>query len=69
MAAFGFDIQIYFRDTCYKGFEDNQQKDFYSVYRNVFEKIKAEEERAWKIKDKEKQFANDYEKPPGFGDS
>lgn len=50
-AAFGFDINPYYKETCYKGFDDSAQ-GFYSVYRSVFEKIKSEEEKAWRIRDK-----------------
>jgi hypothetical protein len=52
-AAFGFDIQPFFKESCFKGFEDNVG-GFYQVYRDAFEKLKAEEEKAWKLRDKEK---------------
>jgi hypothetical protein len=42
MYAFGFDIFEYFSSSCYKEFNDSEQ-GFYTVYREVFEKIKYEE--------------------------
>jgi DnaJ family protein A protein 5 len=39
--SFGFNIWEFFSVRCFKGFGDDEA-GFYSVYRNVFEKIKGE---------------------------
>jgi len=44
--SFGFNIWAYFTMNCFEGFEDNAE-GFYAVYRDVFEKIKAEEAKAY----------------------
>lgn len=51
----------YFSDTCFKGYGDDE-KGFYAVFRNVFEKLTAEDA----------EFAQDGdsdEEVPGFGNS
>jgi DnaJ family protein A protein 5 len=39
--SFGFNIWAYFTMACFSGYEDDE-KGFYAVYRDAFEKIKAE---------------------------
>lgn len=48
--SFGFNIWAYFTMSCFEGYEDNAQ-GFYAVYRDVFEKIKAEEAKAYNSRD------------------
>lgn len=48
--SFGFNIWEYFTVRCFKGYNDDQGS-FYHVYRDVFEKIKAEEAKAFKSRD------------------
>lgn len=55
------DLFQYFSTTCFKGYGDDE-KGFYTVYRNVFEKLIAED--AEFTKDGESD-----EEVPGFGDS
>jgi DnaJ family protein A protein 5 len=50
MCAFGFNIWPFFSVSCFSGFEDDE-KGFYAVYRDIFEKIKYEEEKAYEFKD------------------
>ncbi|XP_008295070.1 dnaJ homolog subfamily C member 21 isoform X2 [Stegastes partitus] len=57
------DLLQYFTVTCYSGFGDDE-KGFYTVYRNVFESIVKEEMENSKVEDEEE----DEEFPP-FGDS
>ncbi|XP_017757637.1 PREDICTED: dnaJ homolog subfamily C member 21 [Eufriesea mexicana] len=54
------DLFQYFSPTCFKGYGDDE-KGFYTVYRNVFEKLTAE--------DMEFTKEEDFEEVPGFGDS
>lgn len=44
--SFGFNIWAYFTMSCFSGYEDDE-KGFYAVYRDAFEKIKAEETKAY----------------------
>lgn len=46
MYSFGFNIWAFFTSACFKGFDDNAG-GFYEVYRDVFEKIKTEEAKAF----------------------
>jgi DnaJ family protein A protein 5 len=46
MYSFGFNIWPYFTSSCYKGFDDSEG-GFYYVYRDIFEKIKTEEAKAF----------------------
>ena len=63
--SFGFNIWLYFTTSCFNGFE-NGPEGFYGVYREVFEKIKIEEKKAFNSRqDLEEQFR----KLEGFGDS
>jgi hypothetical protein len=39
--SFGFNIWIYFTTGCFSSYDDSE-KGFYTVYRDVFEKIKIE---------------------------
>ncbi len=50
---------------CFKGFGDDEA-GFYSVYRNVFEKIKGEEMKAFKARDDLEEEMRKFE---GFGTS
>lgn len=66
MYSFGFNIWIYFTVACFKGYEDSEGS-FYQVYREVFEKIKAEESKSFAMRDDlEEENPRKYE---GFGDS
>ena len=68
MESYGdLNIWKYFLPSCYKGFND-EPKGFFTVYREVFENLKAQEERAFYDED-EKNDEGEYVKPPGFGDS
>lgn len=44
--SFGFDIEIFFSNTCFNGFEESNPKNFFSVYSEVFKNILVEEEDA-----------------------
>jgi len=70
--TYGFDIWPYFSRDCYKEFDD-AEKGFYTVYRKVFEIIKAEEEKAKNtnpdIDDDEYYGTVGGKAAPGFGDS
>ncbi|XP_034565389.1 dnaJ homolog subfamily C member 21 isoform X2 [Notolabrus celidotus] len=57
------DLLQYFTVTCYSGFGDDE-KGFYTVYRNLFESIVKEEMENVKVDDEEEQ-----EEFPPFGDS
>lgn len=57
------DLLQYFTVTCYSGFGDDE-KGFYTVYRNLFESIVKEEMEHAKVEDEE-----DEEEFPPFGDS
>jgi hypothetical protein len=46
MHTFGFNIWMYFSHACFKGYDD-EEGGFYPVYREVFERIKTEERKAW----------------------
>lgn len=46
MYSFGFNIWGYFTSSCFKGYDDDQG-GFYWVYRDVFQKIKVEENKAF----------------------
>ena len=58
LKTYGFNIWQYFNSSSFSGFEESNPKNFYSVFRDVFTKIKSEE-----IPFDEN---NDL---PGFGDS
>ncbi len=66
--TFGFDIQELFDDSCYGGFDDDEVDGFYVVYRNAFETIKTEEEKAREFLDNPDLFLN-YSDAPSFGRS
>lgn len=55
------DLFQYFSTTCYKGYGDDE-KGFYTVYRNVFERLAAEDAEFAKEGDSDEEV-------PGFGDS
>ncbi|XP_076245666.1 dnaJ homolog subfamily C member 21 [Calliopsis andreniformis] len=55
------DLFRYFSTTCFKGYGDDE-KGFYTVYRNVFEKLVAEDAEYAKEADSDEEV-------PGFGDS
>ncbi|XP_019131093.2 dnaJ homolog subfamily C member 21 isoform X1 [Larimichthys crocea] len=57
------DLLQYFTVTCYSGFGDDE-KGFYTVYRNLFESIVKEEMEHSKVDDEEEE-----EQFPPFGDS
>ena len=63
--SFGFNIWTYFTTSCFKGYEDSEG-GFYAVYRDVFEKIKAEELKAYNSREDLQEELKKYE---GFGDS
>ena len=46
MQTYGFNIWPYFSTACFKGYND-EPLGFYAVYREMFEKIKYEEEQAF----------------------
>lgn len=48
--TFGFNIWHYFTTGCFNGYDDSPTA-FYAVYRDVFEKIKAEETKAYSLRD------------------
>lgn len=48
--SFGFNIWEFFSVKCFKGYGDDEA-GFFGVYRNVFEKIKGEEVKAFKSRD------------------
>lgn len=55
------DLFQYFSTTCFKGYGDDE-KGFYTIYRNVFEKLAAEDLEYTKEGDSDEEV-------PGFGDS
>uniref|UniRef100_A0A3B4WUY8 DnaJ homolog subfamily C member 21 n=1 Tax=Seriola lalandi dorsalis TaxID=1841481 RepID=A0A3B4WUY8_SERLL len=57
------DLLQYFTVTCYSGYGDDE-KGFYTVYRNLFESIVKEEMEQGRVEDEE-----DEEEFPPFGDS
>lgn len=57
------DLLQYFTVTCYSGYGDDE-KGFYTVYRNLFESIVKEEMEHSKVEDEEEE-----EEFPPFGDS
>ncbi|XP_074546996.1 dnaJ homolog subfamily C member 21 isoform X2 [Halichoeres trimaculatus] len=57
------DLLQYFTVTCYSGFGDDE-KGFYTIYRNLFESIVKEEMEHGKVDDEEEEEAF-----PPFGDS
>ena len=63
--GFGFNIWPYFSAKCYKGFGD-EEGGFFEVYRDVFEKIKAEQMGAYKIRDDD-DLDLEIRKFEGFG--
>ncbi len=65
MYTFGFNIWSYFTTKCFSGFDDSE-KGFYCVYRDVFEKIKSEEAKAYNMREDVEEEFYKYE---GFGDS
>ena len=66
MQTYGFNIWPYFSGTCYKGFTDTPE-GFYAVYRECFEKIKFEEQRAFDYSEELDDSDNTFRKMPGFG--
>ncbi|CAB3368296.1 Hypothetical predicted protein [Cloeon dipterum] len=58
-----FDVFPYFTSSCYKGFGDDD-KGFYAVYREVFNKIAAEEIDIYREEESDSEF-----EIPGFGTS
>lgn len=58
------DLLQYFTVTCYSGYEDDE-KGFYTVYRNLFESIVKEEMEHSKMDDED----DEEEEFPSFGDS
>ena len=48
--TFGFNIWNYFTVSCFKGYGD-EENGFYHVYREVFEKIKTEENKSFAMRD------------------
>ena len=67
--SFGFNIWAYFTTNCFTGYND-QPQSFYAVYREVFENIKGEEQKAYNSKDfKEEEVQAEFRKLEGFGDS
>lgn len=48
--TFGFNIWNYFTVSCFSGFEDDEG-GFYQVYRDIFEKLKEEETKAFAMRD------------------
>lgn len=74
MKTFGVNIWAYFTSSCYSGFGDGE-KGFYSVYRNLFEILKGQEERAKddhsdsEDEDTVKNVFKAGKDAPGFGDS
>jgi DnaJ family protein A protein 5 len=63
--TFGFNIYHYFTTGCFKG-NDDAEGGFFAVYRDVFEKIKAEEAKAFSHREDLTEELRKYE---GFGDS
>ncbi|XP_045923493.1 dnaJ homolog subfamily C member 21 isoform X2 [Micropterus dolomieu] len=57
------DLLQYFTVTCYSGFGDDE-KGFYTVYRNLFESIVKEEKEHGRVEEEEEE-----EEFPPFGDS
>ncbi|XP_040915734.1 dnaJ homolog subfamily C member 21 isoform X4 [Toxotes jaculatrix] len=57
------DLLQYFTVTCYSGYGDDE-KGFYTVYRNLFESIVKEEMEHGRVEDEEEE-----EEFPSFGDS
>lgn len=55
------DLFQYFSTSCFKGYGDNEE-GFYTVYRNVFEKLVIEDSEFMKEGDSDEEV-------PGFGDS
>lgn len=74
LRTFGVNIWKYFTPSCYHGFGDDE-KGFYAVYRNLFEIIKGQEERAkddQSDSEDDEPLKNTYKsgkEAPGFGDS
>ncbi|EGR29481.1 hypothetical protein IMG5_154640 [Ichthyophthirius multifiliis] len=67
--TYGFNIWPYFSSSCYEGFEASQEKNFYSIYSEVFEKIKNEEWNAYEYTDDPEVESQKYFKPEPFGNS
>ncbi len=63
--SFGFNIWIYFTTGCFSSYDDSE-KGFYTVYRDVFEKIKIEQNKAYSSRDDTEEQQIKYE---GFGNS
>ena len=61
--TFGFNIWNYFTVSCFSGFEDDEG-GFYQVYRDIFEKLKEEETKAFAMRDDLEEEMRKYE---GFG--
>lgn len=51
MHTFGFNIWEFFSPGCYKGYEEKDERNFYKVYREVFERIKESERQAYQYED------------------
>lgn len=69
MYSFGFNIWTYFTSSCFKGYDDSEG-GFYYVYRDVFEKVKSEEAKAWAMREEDEEDGEkEMRKYEGFGDS
>ncbi len=66
---FNFNIWKFFIANCFNGYEETEEKNFYAVYREVFEKIKYEEEQAYMYHPDDEIASQEFVKPPGFGDA
>ena len=63
----GIKIKKFFSEKCFAGDPDGPT-GFNTVYRDLFENIKAQEEKAYKMND-EINKTIEFVKLPGFGDS
>ena len=66
MHTFGFNIWEFFSPSCYKGYEEEDDKNFYKIYRQVFERIKQSEKQAYQY---ENEIEEEFRRFEGFGDS
>ena len=63
------DVFQYFNTTCYSGYSD-RESGFYAVYRDVFEKLAAEDKEDDDEEEEEEEEEKDEDElAPGFGDS
>lgn len=65
MHTFGFNVWTYFSSACFKGYGD-EEGAFYQVYRDIFERIKTQERKAFNNLQDE---IGEPRKLEGFGDS